>query len=134
MNSIPEGFKENPMQIGLMKTLGPYYFKELEDGDFEFAFYADERHFNPVGALHGGALVSFIDNCMGQSLFVKHNEPNATISLTTDFVSSMMEAGWVFGRVEITRETRSIIFVRGEAYTRDKLLMSCSGVFKRIGR
>ena len=134
MTSIPEGFIENPMQIGLMKLLGPYYFKQLDDGDMEFAFYADERHFNPVGALHGGALVSFIDNCMGQSLFIKHNEPNATISLTSDFVASVMEPTWVFGRVEVTRETRSIIFIRGEAYTRERLLLSCPGVFKRIGK
>lgn len=132
-DQIPEGFRTNPSDVGLMKTLGPYYINQQTE-PWTYAFYADERHFNPVGALHGGALVSFIDNCMGQSIFMRLNEANATISMTNDFIASVMKPTWVFGKIEVVRETRSIIFMRGEAFTDEKLLMSSSGVFKRIGK
>lgn len=128
--AAPEGFKPIKIPGGHIAHNGPYYYKNMENGDTHYGFMTDERHSNPNNVIHGGALFSFADTIIGNRVVRETRRYCATISMTTDFISSTNVDQWIEGRVRIKKLTRSMAFVDVEVSSGDKLLMSASAVFK----
>jgi len=129
-NKIADGFKPLEHNDGHIGHNGPYCYRQGEDGQICYGFQTDERHANPLGVLHGGALFSFVDTVFGHLIFSATKRYSATISLTTEFISAVEMGAWVDGKVSIKRLTGSMAFVGAEVYANDQLLMSANGVFK----
>lgn len=128
--SIPPGFKLMLPNDGFMGNNGPYYLRRLAEGGYEYGFQSDARHANPNGVLHGGAILGFLDNVMGQFATSASKRPTATISLDSRFMASAKPGAWIEGRVVIRRLTRTLAFVDGEALADGTLLVTASGVFR----
>ncbi len=115
---------------------GPFFMKQDNAGGNPVsAFICDETHLNGAGFLHGGMLMTFAD----YALFVI-----ASMQLRTDYavtVSCQMEflkgasplSQPVFAEGEITRSTRSLIFIRGQIYAKGDTLATFSGILKKLG-
>ncbi|MGB0342029.1 MAG: PaaI family thioesterase [Parvibaculales bacterium] len=117
---------------------GPFFMKhDPEHGKHLSAFIAEARHMNGGGFLHGGMLMSFAD----YALFViaadvmAEGQHSVTVSCQTEFLKGAAPLGQpVFADGEVTRNTRSLIFVRGRIYTEnDGVLASFGGILKRVG-
>ena len=116
---------------------GPFYERINENGEMVSAFRAEPRHMNGGGFLHGGMLMSFAD----YALFViaadvmAEGQHSVTVSCQTEFLKGASPLGQpVFADGEVTRNTRSLIFVRGRIYTEnDGVLASFGGILKRVG-
>lgn len=117
---------------------GPYYFRELPDGEVRCAMEAEPHHCNGGGALHGGLLMTFAD----YSLFAFSHEaldgPAVTISFASEFVGPAFAGEFIEAKGEIVRETGSMIFLRGQIFvTRegtDHILLNYSGIVKKVRR
>jgi acyl-coenzyme A thioesterase PaaI-like protein len=100
----------------------------------QFAIMPEAKHLNGGGALHGGFLMTVVDNVLGT---VAHapipDKVASTVSLNTDFLSGGTLDGPVYGQARITRQTRSLLFVAGELTQNGRLLMTASGIWKIIG-
>ncbi len=112
---------------------GPFYFREDDDGQVHCAFHAQKKHMNGAGFMHGGCMMTFADYALFAIAWRELAESYAvTVSLNSEFVSS----GAVGDRVEATGEVvkagGSLIFVRGTLTTAGRVLMTFSGVIKKV--
>jgi len=141
MIAIPESLKGFEMWAGdepFENHAGPFFMKhDPQNGRHLSAFIAEQRHMNGGGFLHGGMLMSFAD----YALFViaadvmNESQHSVTVSCQTEFLKGAAPLGKpVFADGEVTRNTRSLIFVRGRVFTEnDGTLASFGGILKRVG-
>ena len=111
---------------------GPFFLRKLPDGTVETAFEAKAHHCNAFGILHGGVLMSFAD----YSLFAIANDDlgagsAVTVSFSSDFIAGAGPDQLIKGRGQVTRAGGRLIFVRGEIFSDERVLLSFSGVLMR---
>lgn len=130
----PEGFIPIDEPPGFDAMVGPYYRKQTDDGPVH-GVLAEARHLNPGGVIHGGMLMTFIDRTLGALVWhAIGGRPCATVSLNTDFLAPARPGDWIECRGQVTRQTRALVFVRGELTTGDRTLMTASGIWKKLGQ
>lgn len=113
--------------------IGPFFLKDNGDGTYRAAFVAeDERHCNAGGMLHGGLLMSFADYALFTIAKEELNGFGVTVAFNSEFVSAGEAGELVEATGEITRATRSLIFVRGKIFSGDRTIMAFSGIIKRV--
>lgn len=128
--SPPEGFRPLKITEGYVPHNGPYYFRRNPEGRVEFGFQSDERHVNPNGVLHGGAILGFLDTVLGHCVVYETRRRCATVSFDTQFLAAARPGAWITGRVRVKRVTRTLAFVDGEALAGDTVLVSATSVFR----
>ncbi len=106
-----------------------------QPGDrLQYCFMPQPQHLNGGDALHGGFLMMLCDNILGSAAHSGLNGQIAsTVTLNTDFLAAGSVDAPVFGGAEVTRQTRSLIFVSGELSQKGKVLMTATGIWKIIG-
>jgi acyl-coenzyme A thioesterase PaaI-like protein len=128
--SIPEGFKPYPLTGGFVGHNGPYYFRQDDTGVYEFGFQTDDRHGNPYGFIHGGAVLGFLDTMLGGAVFRETRRRCATISLDSRFIAGAAPGVWITAHITLKKVTRAFAFVDGEAFAGDRLLVTAAAVFR----
>lgn len=113
--------------------IGPFVSKVEDSGRVRAAFKPERHHLNGGGRIHGGALMSFADF----SLFsIAHNALQGALAVTLTFNSEFLGAGDLDGVVEcegeVLRNTRSIVFVRGQITQASRPLLAFSSTLKKI--
>jgi uncharacterized protein (TIGR00369 family) len=113
--------------------IGPLYFKENGDGTYRSAFVAEPRHCNAGKMLHGGLLMSFADfSLFAIAKDVLEGKPCVTVAMNSEFVAAGQAGHLIESTGEVTRATRSLIFVRGKIFSGEQTILSFSGIIKRI--
>jgi acyl-coenzyme A thioesterase PaaI-like protein len=133
-STIPDGFRPFLARGRFPEKIGPLYFRR--DGDtYSYGFLADESHANAHGVVHGGMLMSFLDEALGQLVWRSVDKKRcATISLNCDFVSSAKPGDWVETKMEISRRGLSVVFMHGELQVEGKTILTADGIWKIIGK
>lgn len=127
-----QGFRTWGSEDPFEDTIGPFYFRQEDDGSYRCAFVSERRHLNGGGMLHGGLLMSFADF----ALFViarDHLEGmGVTVAFNSEFVSAGPANALIEATGEVTKAARSILFVRGKIFSGDDTIMTFSGIIKKI--
>ncbi len=130
----PEGFRPQAEPASFEAHCGPLYTSGADAG-YACAIRADERHCNKRGAVHGGLLITLADHTLGHIVWRHVDEAAcATVTLNTDFVSGAVIGDWLVCRGAVTRETRSLVFIQGEVRCGERVVMTASGIWKKLGR
>ena len=131
--TLPEGYESWDGTDPFEDYTGPYFFKRMEDGTIQSAFISQPHHCNGGGFLHGGSMMTFADYSL--FVFAKDitNGPCVTVTFNSEFVSAGLPNKLIEARGSVVRNTRSLIFVRGEVFCEDQVILPFSGVIKRIG-
>ncbi|OFA29870.1 thioesterase [Glaciecola punicea] len=118
---------------GFSALAGPYYEKH-ENQVITRAFVIEDKHLNPEGVTHGGALLSFADYIIYRAIGdeVGHILKFATINLNNNFVSAAKAGDIVYGTGKVVRKARDVIFGEGQIFTEQKTIMHSSGIWKII--
>lgn len=133
MSDIPEGYAP-AWNEGFNEYVGPFYGKANEDGTVHFFVDMREEHLNGAGMAHGGFLMAFADAVLGTAVSLAvDGAPCATMTLNSDFVAAAKPGARIEGEAEVTRRTRSVVFVSGRVYAGDKTLLTASGIWKVLG-
>lgn len=127
----PPGFAPITHSAPFGAHTGPFFDKETEAGLVR-AFRVAEKHCNQGGMAHGGMLMTFMDVVLGVNMWRAAGRPGVTVSMATDFVAAARLGDWVEGRAEVVRQTRSLVFLRGELTTGDRTVMTATGVFQLL--
>ena len=102
---------------------------------FGFIFQAEDKHRNPRGVVHGGMLMTFMDNLLAHTIVhVIGDVKKATMSLSCDFVGPAFPGQRMEGWGEVTRATRSVVFAHGIITADGVTVVSGSGVWKLLGQ
>ena len=120
--------------------LQPILAREESGGTATVRFIPGERHSNVSTFLHGGALLAFLDIAMfagGRTLGILTAATAVTADIQVQFVASGRTDLPVDASIEIVRNTRSLIFVRGivkQGGTDATTIASFTGLLKKLTR
>jgi acyl-coenzyme A thioesterase PaaI-like protein len=132
--TIPEGFRPVTNAGNFSSMIGPTHQKKEDDGTLTFGLLVEEKHLNSRMVVHGGMLMSFMDQLLGRTV---HNQigvrPTATVQLDNQFLAGVREGDWVVGKGTVERATRSLVFVTGRLSVGDRPVLISSGVWKILG-
>ena len=112
------------------ELVGPFWTKG-EGPDRIFGFVARADHGNGNGTVHGGMLMTFADNSLGNAVAASlRGTYCATIQLQLQFTAAARAGDFVICRPEIIRRSMTLFFMRGLLTVQDKTVASAEGVWK----
>jgi uncharacterized protein (TIGR00369 family) len=113
---------------------GPF-FARPEDGKLVCGFRPEAKNRNGGGNVHGGALLTFADFSLFMIASAELPEfHGVTASLNAEFVGAARPDRLLTARGDVIKAGRSLIFVRGLIDDDGAMVMSFSGVIKKINR
>ncbi len=132
--SAPEGFSEvrliDPFEI----HVGPVYGAGDTDSR-RYAFRIAAHHCNLRGVVHGGMLMTFADLALGQAVWdATDKAPSVTLNMQSQFIAPAHEGDLVEVCPELTRQTRGMVFMRGDFTVKGKIVMTVQSVWKLLGK
>lgn len=128
---VPEGYKKLGWHAGFDVLIGPMYYNKTESNDFKFITKILDKHLNANGVAHGGFSMTLTDIFFGTLAFVASGKKlTSTISLNCNFVSPGLQDEIVECDARVIRTTRSMIFIEGNLMSKDKIIVSASGIWK----
>ena len=112
---------------------GSYAGPVFRDGD-AFTFAIADHHLNGADRLHGGMMMTLAAIVLADvaTEAARAKEPQAEVralSLNCDFVSAGEKGETITGHAEVTRATRTVLFISGELRAGDRILMTATGVY-----
>ena len=116
----------------LENHVGPFFWKELEEGIQHFVLKAEARHCNRHEIVHGGLMMTMIDLAMVVAAKETRDEQLVTVSHNSEFVDAGRAGDLIEANGELVRRTGSMAFVRGRVYVGERTLLSSSAVLKRM--
>ena len=127
--TVPAGFE--PLDLGgsFAASFGPVY---VSWADNRLGFLVAERHLNPVGVCHGGAIATFAD----MQVAVVKTGPGTpaghmpTIHLDVDYVAPAPLGSWVDLAVSLVKKTRNLIFTQALITADGNIVARSSGIYR----
>ncbi len=118
--------------VGFIKHIGGIQFKKVSDNSFEFHTKVQSFNLNSKGISHGGYIASILDSGMGTAAHevLEKNQRCVTISLDIKFISASKEGEVLIGKVEVTKKTKSLVFVNANIFEKKTIVSSASGIWK----
>ncbi len=132
-DTTPEGFVRSTERGPFTTHNGPFFHRAAEWGA-EQAFFAEARHCNGIGLIHGGMLSAFLDGLLAAAVAIRTHAVPVTVHLSVDYLGMGRAGSWVMGEARVTRVTSELAFVEGHASVRDRDLARATGVFKLMRR
>lgn len=109
---IPPGFRpflvtEAPFD----QNMAPIYFRR-DDLDYSMGLRLEKKHCNYQDFMHGGAMATLADMCMG-TVHRRPREPRVhtvTASMSIDYIGSAKIGDWVEGTAKVLKQGRRLYF------------------------
>ena len=121
--------REHPLTFSTL--VGPFYFREGDEPGV--GFFADARHANLGGIVHGGMLMTLADMALFDIVFRKTGPFKAvTVTMNSEFLAPAPLDAFIQASGEVLKAGRSLFFVRGLVTANEKALLSFSGSLKRL--
>ena len=118
---------------GFGAMFGPMFRKPA---DWSMCFCVEQRHCNPAGTCHGGALATFADAQLlampGHTGDVTKHTP--TVNLTMDYLAPARLGQWVTARLDLLRVTRTLLFTQAVLRTEDGAVARSSAIYRNNER
>lgn len=129
--TVPEGWKPVRPHAGFFGRTGSYHYRHVAPGATHWAFRADDTQVNPNGTVHGGLLMTFVDHVAGAAVHrAIDKRACATVSLNSDFLAAARPGDWIEGVAEVTKTTRTLVFVRARLWSGERVILTATGIWK----
>lgn len=130
---VPAGFCLLEPTSGYGEGFGPIW---VDRSRCAIGFRVEERHVNPRGVCHGGALSMFADYQITAVIAegVPLVEAPITISLSIDYLGPAALGSWVEAEVQKLRETRTLTFTQAVIQANGDAVARCNGVYRNYVR
>ena len=117
---------------GFTTHAGPMYLRGAGTGR-QFGMKLLAHHINKNGVAHGGAVCSLMDESLGHyCMGVTGHDLMVSVQMNLNWVSAGWEHEFLVTTMEISRVTRSIIFVRGVMRAGERIVATAEGVYKQV--
>ncbi len=118
------------VSTGFEQFVGPISC-EPSRADMKLGFTIADHHLNGEGNLHGGMMMTLANAVLDQLVReTADGAPTVPLSLNCDFVGPARAGAPVTGTAEITRRTRTVLFVSAELRAAEQLIMTATGVYR----
>lgn len=117
-------------EVPYSNFIGPFWRLE-GSAPPRFGLIIDERHDNSRKRAHGGLIMTFCDDALGLTAqYHRPQETMFTISFTCQFSGAANFGDFIEMRGEVTRSTRSLMFMHGECTLDGEVIAQATGVWK----
>ena len=117
---------------GFIAHAGPLWARRECDG-WAYGFAISTQHLNPVGVVHGGALLTLVDHAMSTVAWEAAGRvPCVTLQLDSHFAAPVLAGQFVEARAQVARRTGSLIFMRGDLRVGDSLVLGAQALMKPL--
>lgn len=124
------GWEEIVNHTAFGELVGPIWRNDA-DGKPRFGFTVAPKHLNRSGNLHGGMLMTLADQAMAMlARQAVGSKRHATIELNIQFVDGVKLGEFVVAYPEVTRATRSVVFMQAKMFVGARLVVTTSGIWK----
>ncbi len=118
------------------ELLGALYVRPLNDSSAQLRMIPGRQHSNLDNRVHGGTILGFVDIAIFAGAFISGVDitgPSATIELQTQFIGGGIVDEALDCDVELLRETRRLVFLRGTVHQRENthLVASYSAIIRK---
>ncbi len=131
---IPEGFTEVTTSALFSTRNGPIYEKVVDEQTVIRALRVEEIHLNSLKLIHGGMLMTFADSALARAVKHKTGQPCVTIKMNSEFMAPARQGDWIEAYVDIVRNTKSVVFVRGDLKVGTRTIFKADAIFHYIHR
>jgi uncharacterized protein (TIGR00369 family) len=101
----------------------------------EYGLLTEKKHLNSAGTVHGGFLVTLIDQIISIEAWEAANrKPMATIQLDTHFVGAVRAGEWIVGRATVEQKTRSMVFLSAQFSSAQGIVARAQGIMKLLNK
>lgn len=126
-----QGWKSRQLS-GFMGHSGPLWTRREDDG-WVYGLLAEDKHLNPAGVVHGGALATLIDHVVSTVAWEACDRtPCVTVQLDTHFLAEVRSGDFALARASITARTGSLVFVDGLVQVEGRAVLTARGVMKML--
>ena len=129
----PPGFAPQAGRGAFSEHNGPFFVRRAAEGA-EQAFYAEARHCNGLGLVHGGMLSAFLDGLLASAVGRATEATPVTIHLSVDFLAMGRAGEWILGEARLTRAAREVAFAEGHVHVGGRPIARATGVFRLMRR
>ena len=106
---------------------------KLENNQHKYRMTVSEKHLNSGNFAHGGFLMSFLDNVMGNAAYKSFgNRPCVTISMNIHFTFSAQKGDELIGIPSIERMSKTLCFVKCQVFSNNEIIVSGNGIWKLV--
>lgn len=127
------GWTHSPAS-NFLSHVGPVWMK-MEAGQCRFGFVVEDKHDNTQGRAHGGMIMTFCDDAMGNAARAASGaEKLFTISFECQFISGAAQGEFAEVECEVVRSTRSLVFMRSTCFVGDRVVATAGGIWKVLSR
>lgn len=125
--TVQEAFE----QTELWNTIG-FEFIKGENGEAETALDFSPSLTNVAGTLHGGMMMTMLDNTMGIAAYTLGFDLVMTIQMETRFIRPV-QSGRLRATAKTIDRTRTTAILEGRIYNeQDELIAMCAATFKGV--
>jgi len=112
-----------------IETIGPAW-KQPAGALGAIGIVARAMHDNNHGFMHGGALMAFIDHALGLVVVGVENHGKVAVQLDVQFAAAIPIGSFVIARPEVSRRTKTLVFMRGEFLVDGAVVAIASGIWR----
>lgn len=130
MSVPPAPFKPIFRVSPIIELIGPVY-SHGEGRDLVLGLWAQPKHCNLRGSVHGGVLATIADIALGYTLAFSSDPPAAfvTASLTIDYAGAAKVGDWLEARTDVQRQGSRLAFANCYITVGEQRIVRASGVF-----
>ncbi len=115
---------------GFIGQAGPLWTRR-EGESWAYGLLAEDRHLNPAGVVHGGALTTLIDHVLSTVAWEAcERTPCVTVQLDTHFLSAVRSGEFVQARGTITARTGGMVFMDGLMQVDNRSVLAARAILK----
>lgn len=113
-----EGWKPRALG-GYIGAAGPLWTRRDEQG-WRYGLLVDERHLNPAGVMHGGALTTLLDHVVSTVAWEAcERKPCVTLQLDSQFLAAVKAGQFIEASASVRYRTRGLVFMQGQVVSAD---------------
>lgn len=130
MRDVPEGFEPLIRTSPFLELLGPIFNCRRDDA-LILGFYAQDKHCNARGSVHGGVFSSVADVALGYSAALAKETPvpMVTASLTVDYAGSAKHGDWIEVHTDVQHVGRRMAYANAYFFVKEVRVVRASAVF-----
>ena len=127
-DSPPAGFELMTRSDAYSRAFGPIYINLAQH---KIGFFVADRHLNPGGVCHGGALATFADLQFGaiRALLKSSRRLRPTVNLSLDYFAPAPLGAWVEAEVTLVSEALGIVTTRAVITANGRLAAQSRNIY-----
>ena len=128
--SPPSGFTPLARISPVSELIGPIYSRG-GGLDLELGLYAQQKHCNLRGSVHGGIFAALADMALGYTLAFSADPPRGyvTANLTIDYAGGAKVGDWMSTRTDVQRQGGRLAFANCYIHVGEQRIVRASAVF-----